>query len=1362
VQGWKDDPLERQLATIDCLPSILVQSKFRLSLETQQNLLTELGVDAVDLELIPRFEAFIPDLLVVGPASSAEYELTLAGERRYVDPADTRCSIQIIDVKHAHEANPSYESEVVLYAIALAHWLSARGQHQYFVSSNVALWTRGGIGRGRFQEAIDAGVVDPEALLAAVHHELEPANVAILAQAVRRFFVERLPTVVRAGAEDWRSLDWHVGPRCSSCDWLGFEGWLGPKDRVKVDAAPDHYCFHRANTQDHLSRLPLITRGSRRVLEQAGLGTVTAVAATNGAEMVYGQHNRLKSDRRSIPGFATALTTLESSIDPDRADGMLARYADLDIFLSVNFDSGAGLLTGIGLHAYFTQHHPYGQIPDPSVKRRWREKWIVSAKSSDSEADAILAFLQYLAVICEFVTNSAPDRGGAHASDTSAQVIFWDRRQFQELCRGLGRHLLSILYSGQERIVRALAWLFPPEELQELDNIDDRRPSVAFVRDSVRRLIRVPARHALTLFNVAERYHVGDSPFRPPDQFYREPLSDMIPRERSYELWSLSAAGGHGVIRWGSVIKTLGQLMESFGRAIDAQGFALSTVTWRLRQDFGARLKAGAPKLRLSVPTWSTGVPQDSKLWIAWASFETSVSKSIRHLAFTTDAEELEASHESLRLMTVVEQHSDGAVTYIVSEDSLNTKVAAPDDYMCLAVDSVAGFLALPLGTIVDFDQIPGHLKWLAATPMHKLFRANLLELDRTNRRAKVILGEFWGSRGAQMEEARTLVIDSLGIAFDGPLSLVRSTGTDVKVKRLSAILRAVGRPAMATPAPQSTKALGLANQQAATGNDPATPVARVLWRAASLSQLRRRSDGDVGAVVAVAQTAGGLNASQVAAVAEAAAKALTIIWGPPGTGKTKTCAALLHGVVVQEASVNSEGPYSILITGPTYKAVGGMVEQLLSSLTLDTSAVGRLYCLYSSSRLDRFPVPESLPTHIKHCDALSDWKDEGFQQLVDDLEGQTPGVVIVAAVTHQCARLAEQPGRLRGASAQVLWPLFDFVLIDETSQVDITTAVGPLSLLKESFQIVVAGDHLQMGPVVAAEPPVGAEYLVGSLQGYLGSRFGIRAMPLLLNYRSNADIVEYVRTLGYPAQLQAAYPGTALDVIAEPSALRDELEGAGLLWSESWPTILDPTKPLVALTYPDGIAGQANPFEAQCVASIVWLIYAGIGPSLSGRPSSDNPSPVEWTDESFWRTGIGIVTPHRAQRAQVVRALRQAFPQVAHGLIEGSVDTVERFQGGERHTIVISFGVGDPDVIAGEEAFLLELERTNVAISRAMAKCVVLMSDEIAHHIPDDRKVAASAHALRGIIDEWCNRRYSTTVGMGTAARPVTVRWRE
>ena len=76
----------------------------------------------------------------------------------------------------------------------------------------------------------------------------------------------------------------------------------------------------------------------------------------------------------------------------------------------------------------------------------------------------------------------------------------------------------------------------------------------------------------------------------------------------------------------------------------DAQGAALSSLTWKIRGDFRARLKAGPPRVQLSVPNWATGVAHDSKLWIAWASFEAAFSRAGKHLLFLADPDEAEAS----------------------------------------------------------------------------------------------------------------------------------------------------------------------------------------------------------------------------------------------------------------------------------------------------------------------------------------------------------------------------------------------------------------------------------------------------------------------------------------------------------------------------------------------------------------------------------------------------------------------------------------------------------------------------------------------------------------------------------------------
>lgn len=1353
---WGEQPIGDLLALSAPTPLLLAQPRFEID-DFRQPTLGRLGVAQSDVDTMPRFEAFVPDLIIVEDPIPASEELSATGERNEILPGDDRQSLSIVDIKHAAQANPSYEAEVVLYGIFLANWLLERKLNtRFFVSAQLSLWTGGGATLDALQQALDDGLDDPLELLTAARNEFSPINVPIYVQAVRRFFSEKLPSIICNGAQNWQTLDWYVGPACASCDWLGYDGWLSPKDRAKVSAHPNHYCYFRARETDDLSRLPLTTRGSCHVLRSKGYNTVSDVANTVGIESVYKLHTVLQSEKRSLPAYARAIVSAQSSTDPERTDGSLARYADLDIFVSVNFDPGAGLLTAIGIRARFTQHVPYEQRRADGRTVFWHEKWIVSAKSHFAEESALLAFLQYLASKFDYTQDDDPERGGPYASKTRTQFVFWDRRQFDELCLALGRHLHAILYDDQNRFVRALTWIFPPEDIQESDNIDEKRPGIAFLRDVARRLVRAPALHAYTLLNVADHYHHPDAPPPArPDPFYREPLSDMIPRERIYEIWQLSQGGGASTIGWGSVVKTLNQLLEGFGRAVDHQTRALASVTRQLRDDFGQQLRAQAPNIALTVPTWTTGVAHDAKLWIAWSKFERAFDKAKRHSLYLADPDETEASHEGLRLRRLVTQRENGDLVYEVSPDSLNTKIRAPSSFLCLAADSIPGFAALPAYSVAS--PVPADLIPFRRVPMHKLFPVRLVEFDRVSARATVQHAPFFGRSAQDMQRLRDFVVTHLGDSLLENVTLMDGLGTDTLVQRLIRILRAVGNPPNAQPAPEARSALGTLRRRASPGSNPITPISQVLWQALELHDEEVKTGAATQAIVDCARTLAPLNDSQLAAVRQAAARGLTVIWGPPGTGKTQTCQALLHGLVRHQATTDVTRPYNVLVTGPTYRAVTEILHKLGRSLARDPAARCKLYLIHSRYRDDRFPTPNEHGLHLQIFSTFAEATEPEFAELAVDIENGCQ-VVIVAAVAHQCPKIAEALAVIDGGSRS-LRQIFDFAVIDESSQLDMSIAVGPLALLKSGFQLVVVGDHLQMPPVFVADPPIGAEHLIGSLQTYLIERFPIKPVPLLTNYRSNADIVAYARRLGYPSNLGAANQNTRLHLLSPVESGATHLAPEGLAMSNSWPIVLDPTKPIVAVTYPDGMAGQANSFEADCVASIARLLHQTASQNLDGR--SDNPDHLRWDDDTFWTEALGIVTPHRAQRAQVVYSLLQAFPGGDANLIESAVDTVERFQGSERHTIIISFGVGDPDVIRGEERFLLQLQRTNVAISRAMAKCIVFISDEIANHIPDDRRAAATAHALRGVVDEWCIRRVNDTVSREGYERPITVRWR-
>ncbi|WP_193392390.1 DEAD/DEAH box helicase, partial [Pseudomonas aeruginosa] len=364
-----------------------------------------------------------------------------------------------------------------------------------------------------------------------------------------------------------------------------------------------------------------------------------------------------------------------------------------------------------------------------------------------------------------------------------------------------------------------------------------------------------------------------------------------------------------------------------------------------------------------------------------------------------------------------------------------------------------------------------------------------------------------------------------------------------------------------------------------------------------------------------------------------------------------------------------------------------------------------------------------------------------------------TETVTIVATSTMQAYKLADW------GCGSCVGPVFDVVIVDESSQVQVTTAISPLATLKEDARLIIAGDHLQMPPIMALEPPKGAEYLVGSIQKYLLERpFGnqITPCPLEENYRSAEDIVAYARTIGYRSTLTASNGATGLHLLATVPTSASGFPGA-LPWSALWPDILDPAKKVLTLLHDDDLSSQSNSFEAKIVAALTWCLRQSVSAELDGRGTVTHTAP---TPDQFWGQCIGIVTPHRAQRALVVRELRSIFPSDPPDLIDSAVDTVEKFQGGQRHTIVVTFGVGDADVIMGEEAFLMQLERTNVAISRAMAKCLVVMPMTLAGHVPQDKKALETAHAIKDYVDEFCNQELVDQISLGTTSRQAKLRF--
>ncbi|MCB0368022.1 MAG: hypothetical protein KDD45_00945, partial [Bdellovibrionales bacterium] len=74
------------------------------------------------------------------------------------------------------------------------------------------------------------------------------------------------------------------------------------------------------------------------------------------------------------------------------------------------------------------------------------------------------------------------------------------------------------------------------------------------------------------------------------------------------------------------------------------------------------------------------------------------------------------------------------------------------------------------------------------------------------------------------------------------------------------------------------------------------------------------------------------------------------------------------------------------------------------------------------------------------------------------------------------------------------------------------------------------------------------------------------------------------------------------------------------------------------------------------------------------------------------------------------------------------AIDTVERFQGGERDVIIVSATASDPDYVLAEAEFLLNNNRLNVALSRPKQKLIVVASRSVTNLLVSDLDVFENA----------------------------------
>lgn len=1361
----------KRVELANCLPvaiplSFIVEAEFPV--KAGGSFETALGIDGHRARYQIEYAKLRPDIVEVTAPRTFKAGISASGSTAVLEQDDTRRQLRVIDIKLTAQPSPGYFAEVALYSMALAGWLEDEGlDDQFVVVPDGALWPgshqASALLRAQRKAEKRGITLSPAQLRKAMRKDLEPVPFDVFVLRVRWFLREDVPSAL---SKPWREQEWHVDNRCSFCEYLG-EDRPGSSD-PNAAPHPDH-CLPMAEADDHLSRVAFVSQGARLTLEDRGVGDVGALARLTAGHKVYDAHQALRATRTVVSERAESLAIGTVGIAPlSGTSASMPKWADLRLYLSVDFDIGSAITVAFGLSGSWYEPRP---LSSPLLKQPRHKQFkplarIVIDRDLSTERRELLAFLKEIHDILEWCgrqdnkTLNNPKVAGLQGRQrngyrTKVQIYVWDSLQFDHFARIIGRHLDAILKDG---FIKYLAWLFPPEELVPNPDLATRRSPITIIRDVVRTQLAAPIAHYYSLLGIARRYHPSNlSPTIARFQIhplFGTPLSDQVPSERAHEIWAKATKPVH----WQ-------QQMAVYQETVKKRLSALENVTKRLEEDLRSNLQQDAPVIEIRPPEYRSRVSTDGQLWYAFSRLNSAVDeldvRRVRAMPPHERAARFRSARLSRRLIRKQEQSAlkklglalqAGRRVYRLRKDSVDVKAKVGDIGFALAPETVGGLLDRSVSRVVGGTSLEAKVRssvgggfWQG---MERLLSVTISGIDRSRRLLAVDANRRFPSILDDLESAGIL-----DLSRDAILDPVHR---DYLTPKLLIALKAVGNPTVAQRSanPLVRAAIGQGGRGANTTGH--TPVADCLWNAGNLSQATvSRSLSSVRSQLRAHGMS--LNRDQRKAWKKALTHRAWLIWGPPGTGKSRVIRAVVVGAVLE--AVQARNRLRVLVSAFTYTAI----DNVLYDIAMDLSKLlpGGCDVLRLRSSYREAPQSSGAVGDVEFNVSSPSWE---VTQLRARLRAGTD-VVVVGAPPQQVHNLLT----CGGDDAQAEW--FDLIAVDEASQMDVANAVLPLCGLASDGSVVMAGDPLQLPPIHQASAPKNLEAMIGSVYSFWQSMRQVRESRLGINYRSNAKLVSLAHEAGYSGSLTSQSPNLTVDLTSPIPRSAPANWPSGLVWSAEWASMLDPARPAVCFVYSDGRSSQSNRFEADAVAAMLWLLHGRVSGQMlnENNPRTGVPIPsvgVPYTGLEFWQKAVGVVTPHRAQQGLIVSRLLSVF-NVRSGptadAIRDAVDTVERFQGQQRDIIVASYTLGDPDQIAEEDEFLLSLNRFNVVASRARGKLIVLVSQDVVGHLANDTDVLRGSKLLKVYAESFCDKERQMVLGVqeGGQIRSVSGRFR-
>lgn len=417
------------------------------------------------------------------------------------------------------------------------------------------------------------------------------------------------------------------------------------------------------------------------------------------------------------------------------------------------------------------------------------------------------------------------------------------------------------------------------------------------------------------------------------------------------------------------------------------------------------------------------------------------------------------------------------------------------------------------------------------------------------------------------------------------------------------------------------------------------------------------------------------LNSTQETAVNKVlCARDVSIVHGPPGTGKTTTLVEAIYETLHREPQV--------MVCAQSNTAVDWICEKLVDRgvpvlrIGNPTRVNDKMLSFTYERRFENHPAyPElwGIRKSIREMGGRmrrgSYEEREGIRSRMSRLRDRATELEIqINADLFDSARVIAST--LVSSNHRLLnGRRFPTLFIDEAAQ---ALEAACWIAIRKADRVVLAGDHCQLPPTIKC-----IEAARGGLEYTLMERV-VRQKPssvslLKVQYRMNEAIMQFPSDWFYQGELEAA----------------PEVRYRGILDFDSPMSWIDTSEMEFHEEFVGESFGRINKQEANLLLEELEAYINRIGKERILEERID----------------FGLISPYKAQVQYLRSKIKgSSFLRPLRSLI--TVNTVDGFQGQERDVVFISLVRANEE---GQIGFLNDLRRMNVAITRARMKLVIL-----------------------------------------------------